>query len=243
MTTSEITNIVLTVAIVQLVCDFIARKFVFEHENYERALGVLSRAAFNLRKIEEKLGGASASAVAVSVPTDKQRKKYEQAKARHAEAAADVAKRHQTPSFWTSLVFVLLYRILSTEYYGKIVAVLPFIPFRFFQRMTLRGIEFDHEAMQLQLPTTGKGVTDPQQACSFLLIYVLSTLSVKYFISQATAVKPPSGAEGGFWTMLEDPKTKKLMEKWGLDTELLNDEQQQQQQNTPAATSSLKKRK
>eukprot|EP00545_Synedropsis_sp_CCMP1620_P008061 CAMPEP_0119009978 /NCGR_PEP_ID=MMETSP1176-20130426/4714_1 /TAXON_ID=265551 /ORGANISM="Synedropsis recta cf, Strain CCMP1620" /LENGTH=210 /DNA_ID=CAMNT_0006962563 /DNA_START=40 /DNA_END=672 /DNA_ORIENTATION=+ len=207
MTTSDIINIVATVATAQLVCELLANHFIFASDTYERALGVLSRAQYKLKKLEDP----------GKVINEKQQKKLQMAKDDVAEAASNVSRRHTSPNFFTSVAFVILYRILGTEYNGKIVAVMPFAPWSLIRRFSMRGIVIDVENFE-----PSGGLTDPNQACSFLFVYILCTLAVKFFVSKAVGTKPPKGAEGGLMGMLDAPQNQKLLKQWGMDTETLS---------------------
>jgi uncharacterized membrane protein (DUF106 family) len=210
MTTAEIINITVTVAVVQLICDLVANRVVFSTDSYQRLCGVLRRAQFKLSKLEEQEKEGKLTG-------EKQLTKLKKAKNEVAEAAADIARKHISPTFFTSIVFLVLYRIFSTEYYGKAVAVLPFVPWKFFRRITMRGIDTEN------LHFEGVGtLKDPNQACSFVFIYILCTLSVKFFVNKAVAIKPPTGADGGLLSMRDDPQTQKMLKNWGLDNETLN---------------------
>jgi len=207
MTTSDITNIVVTVAIVQLCCDLAANHFVFAQDAYQRAVGRLSREQFKLKKLQDQDKEGK-------VVTEKQQKKFQKAKADVAEASAEITKRHTAPSFFTSVVFFLLYRILATEYFGKVVAVLPFAPWSLIRKLSMRGLEIDLDKFQ-----PGADITSPNQACSFLFIYVLSSLSVKFVVSKVVGTKPPKGAEGGIMSILDAPQSQKMLKNWGIDNE------------------------
>jgi uncharacterized membrane protein (DUF106 family) len=209
MTTSDIINIVVTVATTQLGCELLANYFIFRSDSYERVLGILSRATYKLTKLEDPS----------KVINEKQQKKLQKAKDEVAEAAANVARAHTSPSFFTSIVFLILYRILATEYYGKVVAILPFAPWSFIRRVTMRGLKFDVE----QFEPSG-GLTDPNQACSFIAVYILSTLSVKFVVSKIFGTKPPKGAGGGLMGMVDSPQGQKLLKNWGMDNESLGKE-------------------
>jgi hypothetical protein len=137
------------------------------------------------------------------------------------EARADVAKMHVAPQIFSTLAFVVLYRILAAEHVGHVMGLLPFVPWKFFQRITLRGIDYGPNNMTFDTAAAA-GVTDPTQGCAFLLIYLLCTMSIKYYIHQAIAIAPPKGADGGMMAVLEDPKSQKILKAWGLDDETMD---------------------
>ena len=203
MTCSDLSTIVITVAVTQLICDLLARRFVFQKEPYERALARLGRMQFQQTKFQANNKHDTTSKKAQRIQSDLD------------EARAHVAKQHTVPQILTSVVFIVLYRILTTEHAGHVIGVLPFTPpFKWVLRLTMRGIDFGDADMVLP---SSSSVTDPTQAAAFLFIYGLCTLSVKYYVHEAVAVKPPKGADGGFMTIMDDPKNQKLLKVWGLD--------------------------
>ena len=210
MPTADILNIIATVAVVQLGCDLFAHYFVFAKDPYQRFLGRLSREKHKLTKLEQ--GNPDGKLV-----SEKQQKKLTKAKEDVAEIVAEISKKHMSTSLFTSIAFLILYRILGTEYYGKVIAILPFVPFRLMRKLTMRGLEMNLDNFEPMV-----GIADPNQACSFLFVYMLSTFSVKFFISQAFGTKPPVGAESGLMAVADAPQTQKLLKHFGLDNETIN---------------------
>jgi uncharacterized membrane protein (DUF106 family) len=198
MTGSEIVNIVTTVAIAQCICDLMARWLVFSGKPYKRAVDNLKHAQGKRDKLVKNCDTAAKK--------EKQAKKLKANEEECAEAASEVARRHLFVKFMTSIVFVLLYRILSTEYHDKVIAVLPFEAFSLLRRLTQRGLDIPK---------------DNHEACGFLFIYILSTVSVKYFCNKLVAVAPPKAASKGFISVLETPKNQRFLRSLGVDTDML----------------------
>jgi Integral membrane protein EMC3/TMCO1-like len=220
MTCTDISSIFVTVAVTQLLCDLVAHRFVYSSEAYERAMGRLSRIQYQHDKLSARAGGNSNSS-----SNSGSDKKWTRAVADLKEARSDVTKMHFVPQVLSSLVFVVLYKILAAEHVGHVVGVLPFVPWKFFQKITLRGIDFGPtmpSPWDATAATPPGGVTDPAQGCAFLLIYLLCTMSIKFYIHQAVAVQAPKGADGGIMTVLEDPKSQKILKAWGLDNETMD---------------------
>lgn len=213
MGSPEILNVVGTVFVVQLICDFIAVRMVFRQDSYARAVASHRRAQVKLTK----LNGSGKE-----MKTDKQLKKLQRAKDDVGEAAAVIAKKHSAPALYNGIVFLVLFRILQSEYQSKVIAILPFVPFKILRYMSMRGLTFDEDA--IELPAEGP-VTSVQQACNFLFIYVLATLSVKFLISHCLITKPPQGADGGIMTIMDSPGSQKMLRAWGLDPDILKDEE------------------
>ena len=192
MTCSDISTIFITVALTQLLCDLLARHFVFSSESYVRAKARLERLEAQCDKL-----------------TSTSSKKGQRLIVDRTEARSQLAKKHTAPQIGTSLVFVVLYRILAAEHAGNVMGVMPFLPFSFLQRLTSRGIDFgDHHP-------AGQG-------CAFVFLYILSTLTVKYYVHQAISIHPPKGADGGLLTMMEDSNSQRVLKAWGLDNETLD---------------------
>lgn len=213
----------------QGLCDFLAYRFIFSKEPYQRSLSNLERVRIRRDKtlmsvaVTNKPGGVLAS----SKTTEKNTKKLQRVQNDFSEAAADVAKRHTAPNIFTSIVFVILYRILSLEYSGKVIAMLPFTPLSIIRRVSMRGISI---ASNVTLATASiEGVLpkvhDPTQACTFLLIYMLSTFSVKFVVHMCLGSHPPAGADKGLINLLDDPRSQRVLQEIGMDADELKEAQ------------------
>ena len=202
MTGSEIINIAITVGVVQLVCDLVAKYLVFEKEPYKRSVSALERAKWKLEK-----------AAADLAKNAKHQKRHKRAEDDYAEIAADVARRHTGPGMLTAFLFIVLLRILGAEHKGNVMAILPFVPFNFLTRVTARGLEWS-EASDLLLE--GSPI-QTKQAASFMLVYLLCTFSVKFFVHKAFGTTPPAGADKGMLSVMESPQGQKMMKQMGID--------------------------
>ncbi|KAL7481451.1 hypothetical protein ACHAW6_007133 [Cyclotella cf. meneghiniana] len=154
---------------------------------------------------------------------EKDRKKIQRENDEAAALAAEVARRHTAAGFYTSLAFLMLYKILAAEYAGRVVGVLPFEPFRLLQRVTFMGLGGakkmsvgDIQSLWSEA-TVSPDVTSVSQACAFAFIYMLCSLSVKMMVNMAFGTKAPRGADDGVGTFIESPQSKKMMESFGLD--------------------------
>jgi uncharacterized membrane protein (DUF106 family) len=225
MTAADILRIATTVGTVQLLCDLFANWRVYGKEPYQRAVESLSRAKWKRDKAvadaaetaaakqDKVVTAATASNGKKSSKVDKHAKRLQRVEDDFSEAASQVARRHTVPSICTSIIFVILLRVLGTEYKGNMVGVLPFEPFRFLQRVTGRGLEFG----DLDFESVGDKVTDISQACSFVFIYMLCGMSVKVYVSRLFGTQPPKGADGGIMTVMDSPTGQKLMKTMGID--------------------------
>jgi uncharacterized membrane protein (DUF106 family) len=202
MTGSEIIHIAITVGVVQLVCDLLAKYLVFEKDPYKRAVSAMERAKWKLDKATLDLAKNA-----------KHQKRHKRAEDDYAEIAAEVARRHMGPGMLTSFLFIILLRILGAEHKGNVMAVLPFVPFNFLTRITARGLEWN-EASDMMLD--GSPV-HAKQAASFMFIYFLCTFSVKFFVHKAFGTTPPAGADKGIMSTMDSPQGKQVMNMMGVD--------------------------
>merc|ERR1712060_110368 len=198
------------VTITQAVCDLLTRHYVFYKEPYQRSKAAFDRAKFKRDKVvaAQQEGGTSSSK---KVNDSKAAKKVQRVEQDLSEAAADVARRHTAPSFFSSIVFLILYRILSFKYAGKVIAVLPFNAHWIIQKLSLRGLKFVDS------------FEESDNACAFAFIYLLSTMSVKFAVGKLLAYPAPLGADKGIVTLLDAPKSQKILNSFGLDSDDLKE--------------------
>ncbi len=218
MTTSDILYIISTVAVTQAVCDLLSNKFVFSSELYHHRLSSLERARIKRDKAIASPAPNSTSAKAI----DKHNRKIQMAKDDFAMAASALSQKHFGPKMFSSLVFVMLYRILSFEYSGKIIAVLPYEPWGILRKLSMRGISFE-DGYVLQSVVNPERIHGVNQACGFLFIYLLCTMSVKFLVHNILGTQPPKGADQGFLNLLDDPRGQKVLKGLGVDTEEINE--------------------
>lgn len=222
MTVHDILRIAATVTVTQVTTDFLARRFVFNQESYQRALSTFERAKLKRDKtLATTPPQATATSSAVSKTSakalEKNAKKIQRVQNDFSDAAAAVAQKHTPSSFLTSILFLILYRVLSTEYSGKVVAVLPFEPWRIVRRITIKGLDISADDL------ASSDYTDLNRSCSFLFVYMLCTLSLKFVTHKICAVHPPKGADKGVSTFLDTAKSQRLLKSFGVDTEEFNE--------------------
>lgn len=218
----DIIRIATTSAIVQALISLAFNSLVFSKEDYERAVSQMERSKQKRDKIAKSNADILSNALTPSETTTyknkkieremqkkiaeetnariKAEKKLKKADEEYNEMASRVAHKHSFPNMVNSLFFIILARVLGTEYTGKVIAVLPFVPPNLLRKLTQRGLE------------TG---IDPR-ACSFTFIFILCSLSVKYIASSMFGQQMPAGV--GLTNFLESPKAQRLLQKYGLDT-------------------------
>lgn len=206
MTASDILNVITTVAVTQLLVDLACRWMVFGGEPYKRSLSQLERAKERLNKCK-----ASLDINALGTKQEKQAKKLQRHEEDCNDAAGDVARRHAIPGFFGSIVFLILYRVFSLEYSSRVVGVIPWVPPRLLRKLTMRGL------------TISAAIEDTEynvyQACSFLFVYILCTLSIKFYVHKIVGVQAPKEASGGLMTIMDSPSNKKMLKNLGIDTD------------------------
>ena len=257
MTVNDIGKIVLSVGVTQLFADLLSRKFIFQSDTYKNSVATFQRAqnkhdktaaALAAKRLlyegqqqinnpgNNKKSSSSQQISAKSLEKDEKILKFQRDDL--TATAAEVARRHTSVNVYAGVAFFILYRILATEYSGKIVALLPFEPFHLLQKMmTFRGlagaagVESSTEFHFLWVKALGEGgesitksmaplspdVNHASQACAFAFIYFLCNMTVKMVISMVFGVKPPPGADEGVGTLMNSPQSKKMMETFGVD--------------------------
>ena len=109
MTASEISSIVVTVGICQLIIDLLSNYLVYQNDPYQRSVRTMERFKTKVDKADADLK-----------KSEKHRKKYDRAKSDYSTSCADVARRHFAPNMLSSIFFIILLRILGTEHKGKV---------------------------------------------------------------------------------------------------------------------------
>jgi uncharacterized membrane protein (DUF106 family) len=249
MTVQDIGKIVATVATVQLTLDLLSRRYIFQSESYIKSVAAFERARTRRDKTaaaiaakQQEQTNAVTSGKQRQAPSaksvEKDQKKLQWENDELSAVAAEVARRHTMSQFYTSIVFFLLYRILAAEYSGKVIAVLPFEPFKLLQRVTFMSLGGPSklsvgEVQTMWLESIGgpaatvPGADSPlppdvqhvSQACAFAFIYMLCSLSVKVFVGMIFGTKPPRGADEGMSTFMDSPQSQKMFKKFGLDVD------------------------
>ena len=230
MTASEILNIAVTVGVIQLLCDVVSNYVVYKGENYQRCLASLERTKWKYDKAKQDSTKNPEKQTNI--------KRLQRAKDEYGEVISEVARKHTGPSIMTSIMFVILLRILGTEHSGKIIAFVPFVPFNFVSnKMITRGIDVtditkvlnnspyillneiagDDGASTSSTSGGGGAVLHVKQITTFLFIYLLSTFSIKYYVNKLFGTKPPSGADNGLMSIMESPRSQRMLKSMGID--------------------------
>jgi hypothetical protein len=269
MTAQDILQIVTASALIQCICDIGAHYIVYQKESYQDLLDKLASSQSKLLTAQNKLkteettttvannnsstkGSDKSSSNKKSITNvEKHQQLIQRLEEEHNHRLSAVALAHFRPFVFTGVVFLLLMRILGTEHKNKIIAVLPFVPYRFIQRfLSLRGLQINpqwfnvnnvddtsiliqellsnvNNTYAVSHAASGKvnSITSIGQICSFTFIYMLTSMSVKYYVNQLLTTPPPKGAESYVTTMMDAPKTQEMVKgATGIDPKIFKTE-------------------
>ena len=119
----------------------------------------------------------------------------------------------------TSLVFGILWKVYGVEHKGKVLALMPFVPYDFIVKLTARGVDWQH----LVSSTNSDGGVQAKQVASFLFVYLLTTFSVKYYVGKLFGTQAPENADG-ITAIAESPKGKRFLRSMGVDPDAMKQE-------------------
>jgi hypothetical protein len=238
MTSSDILQIIITVGVIQALCDLIANWRVYYNEPYQKALVNLSRSKTKLDQVQKRQVISETATIVSGQSTRSKKKADKSAKKNHVaeydykEAVASVARHHTVPSIFTSVIFMILLRILGSELQGKIIAILPFGPPSLIRKLTARGLQFAATAhgvvdlTKIALSSSFQSeessevnkslVENAAQACSFMAIYILASMSIKFYVHKLIAVQPPNDSNG-LMSLIDSPSGQAMLRSVGVD--------------------------
>ena len=227
MTVSAIGHIAGAVFATELAACILSRKFIYQKKSYTRAVIAFEKAKARYEKTVASVTAKQSQQLQNDKKSqksiDKDTKQMEWQEEEMKSAAADVARHHTSANFYQSIAFLLLYRVLATEYVGQVVAVLPFVPsttfpFSLLIKMTFRGL-----ILPVEYVPVSSDVKSPSQACAFVLIYMLCSFSIKLMVNMIAGTNPPKGADAGVGNLIDSKPGQQLMEKLGMNSEELQD--------------------
>lgn len=237
MTASDIVQIAVTVGVVQMVCDVIGYFMIYRKETYQRNVTQLARAETKLQKAKADLekqkrtmanntsttttaGSKKQSSTGSSASAAKQVERYQKA---HDRAEQDVARAQALVTRFqlvfrilVALIFLILLKVYGTEHKGKVIGVLPFAPFALLRRITSRGLELPKDPAAAAFEALTPQVHSLSQGCSFLCIYLLINMSVKFYVSKIFGTTGPRGTDN-FNNIMDSPLGHYAMKYAGLE--------------------------
>ena len=227
MTVSAIGHIAGAVFATELAACILSRKFIYQKKSYTRAVIAFEKAKARYEKTVASVTAKQSQQLQNDKKSqksiDKDTKQMEWQEEEMKSAAADVARHHTSANFYQSIAFLLLYRVLATEYVGQVVAVLPFVPSTTFPFSLLRKMSFRGLTLPVEFVPVSSDVKSPSQACAFVLIYMLCSFSIKLMVNMIAGTNPPKGADAGVGNLIDSKPGQQLMEKLGMNSEELQD--------------------
>jgi hypothetical protein len=185
---SEILRLVSSIALVQVACSLFSNYCFYRTEAYERAVAAVDRAQWNVKHEEQRLLLATTTTASA---TNNNNTRMTRANESLSQAVGKLAAFQLGPNLLNSIVFVVLLKVLGADLGGRVLAVLPFVPMRYLDKLTGRGLDFVESASALDL----QSITDLKQASAFLFIYLLTNMSVKTYVHKLLAPSMPPGSE------------------------------------------------
>jgi len=227
MTVSAIGHIAGAVFATELAACILSRKFIYQKKSYTRAVIAFEKAKARYEKTVASVTAKQSQQLQNDKKSqksiDKDTKQMEWQEEEMKSAAADVARHHTSANFYQSIAFLLLYRVLATEYVGQVVAVLPFVPSTTFPFSLLIKMSFRGLTLPVENVPVSSDVKSPSQACAFVLIYMLCSFSIKLMVNMIAGTNPPKGADAGVGNLIDSKPGQQLMEKLGMNSEELQD--------------------
>lgn len=251
MTAQDILQVITASAVIQCLCDIGAHYMIYQKESYQNLLDQVASSKSKLLVAQNKLKTEETTDTSTKVSNkkgitnvEKQQQLVKRLEEEHNHRLSVVALVHARPFVVTAFLFLLLMRVLGTEHKNKVIAVLPFVPYRFIQRfLSLRGLQInpqwfavanvEESSILLQelfsnmnrnstasstIHNNNNTITSIGQVCSFTFIYMLTSMSVKYYMNQLLTTPPPKGAESYVSIMMDAPKTQQMVQNaTGID--------------------------
>jgi len=172
---------------------------VYRSKKYQALLQALSSA----RKARD-LADQKAASVPSSQPNKGLLQKQKVAEEQFQNCATLITAANTWPNICQAGCNILLTRWLKRQYSGVVVGVLPFVPWRFFGRLTQIGLDRDAGAI-------------PGNASGFIFIWFLLNISIKAVLKHLIGQESPEGV--GMSSFFESPHAKKLMKRYGVGEE------------------------
>ncbi|KAK4725507.1 hypothetical protein R3W88_028286 [Solanum pinnatisectum] len=167
-----------------IVCEAISYLLIYRTTSYKSLKSTIDKASKKLEimKTQEPVP---------SVLTKKSKtKKIDRVETSLKESTRDLSLFKFKSGFVVAVVLFMVFGFLNSVFEGKVVAKLPFVPFRLVQKMSHRGLP-------------GDDMTD----CSMAFLYFLCSISIRTNLQKFLGFSPPRGSAGAGLFPMPDPKT------------------------------------
>ncbi|KAG5583588.1 hypothetical protein AABB24_018001 [Solanum stoloniferum] len=167
-----------------IVCEAISYLLIYRTTSYKSLKSTIDKAS-------KKLETMKTQEPVPSVLTKKSKtKKIDRVETSLKESTRDLSLFKFKSGFVVAVVLFMVFGFLNSLFEGKVVAKLPFIPFRLVQKMSHRGLP-------------GDDMTD----CSMAFLYFLCSISIRTNLQKFLGFSPPRGSAGAGLFPMPDPKT------------------------------------
>ncbi|KAG2683281.1 hypothetical protein I3843_10G024400 [Carya illinoinensis] len=164
-----------------VVCEAISWLLIYRTNSYKSLRSSIDKASKKLETMKTE----SSAKIAKKSKT----KKMDRVETSLKESSRDLSLFKFKSGAVVALVLFVVFGLLNSLFEGKVVAKLPFAPFRIVMKMSHRGLNGD----------------DPTD-CSMAFLYFLCSISIRTNLQKFLGFSPPRGASAGLFPM-PDPKT------------------------------------
>ncbi|KAK4378068.1 hypothetical protein RND71_004364 [Anisodus tanguticus] len=168
-----------------IICEAISYLLIYRTTSYKSLKSTIDKASKKLETMKTNNDPIP------SILTKKSKtKKIDRVETSLKESTRDLSLFKFKSGFVVAVVLFMVFGFLNSLFEGKVVAKLPFTPFKIVQKMSHRGLP-------------GDDMTD----CSMAFLYFLCSISFRTNLQKFLGFSPPRGSAGGGLFPMPDPKT------------------------------------
>ncbi|PWA47170.1 hypothetical protein CTI12_AA500270 [Artemisia annua] len=178
---SDSLTIVATSFLTAVVCEAISWLLIYRRTSYKSLKTAIDKASKKLETMKTDN----------MVSKKNKAKKIDRVETTLKESTRDLSLFKFKSGTVVALVLFIVFGLMNSLYEGRVVAKLPFVPFKIVQKMSHRGLR-------------GDDYTD----CSMAFLYFLCSISIRTNLQKFLGFSPPRGAAGdGLFTVPDASKT------------------------------------
>ncbi|KAJ8570346.1 hypothetical protein K7X08_037318 [Anisodus acutangulus] len=168
-----------------IICEAISYLLIYRTTSYKSLKSTIDKASKKLETMKTNNDPIP------SILTKKSKtKKIDRVETSLKESTRDLSLFKFKSGFVVAVVLFMVFGFLNSLFEGKVVAKLPFTPFKIVQKMSHRGLP-------------GDDMTD----CSMAFLYFLCSISIRTNLQKFLGFSPPRGSAGAGLFPMPDPKT------------------------------------
>ncbi|KAK4346063.1 hypothetical protein RND71_036239 [Anisodus tanguticus] len=168
-----------------IICEAISYLLIYRTTSYKSLKFTIDKASKKLETMKTNNDPIP------SILTKKSKtKKIDRVETSLKESTRDLSLFKFKSGFVVAVVLFMVFGFLNSLFEGKVVAKLPFTPFKIVQKMSHRGLP-------------GDDMTD----CSMAFLYFLCSISIRTNLQKFLGFSPPRGSAGAGLFPMPDPKT------------------------------------